>query len=131
MKMTAPHDDRNRTVRNVANSVTVFALTALVGVVLMLVFDVQELFFGIGAAFAIGALLFILLEARIALAPIGMIALESLRCERECLYQEQEASQPQKPKPAPLKLVVSRGEFPSPGQTALVLRKCRSPKRGD
>lgn len=77
--------DSDKTLRDVANTLTLLTLAAALGLVLMMVFDPQEMMFGFGALLAAVTLFAILLEVRGALAPIRipMEVLQNLEPEPE------------------------------------------------
>lgn len=103
--------DSDKTLRDVANSLTFMTIMAAVGVALMFFFDFQDRLFGVGALLAAVNLFAILLEVRGALAPVRvpMEVLQNLEPESELEPQPQSQPKPssRQRKEKPLKLVVS------------------------
>ena len=102
--------DSEKTLRDVANELTFFVVTAAVGVALMFFYEPQDTQFGMGALVAAVALLVLLIDVRGGLAPIR-IQMEVLKNlspvpEPKELETPRPVSQRGEPKQRHLKLVV-------------------------
>lgn len=92
--------DSDKTLRDVANTLTFLTIAAALGLVLMMVSDPQEMMFGFGGLLVSVALFAILIEVRGALAPIRvpMEVLQNLEPEPEPQSQLMPSTKQQKRK---------------------------------